>query len=164
IQTGRLSDDELSDMFTKTGDYLASKNIFFEDSFDINVFSMRRKLKKIKKENGLSLVIIDYLQLMRDKTNNSKYEKNREREVAEFSRALKSLAKELDVPVMALSQLNRESGAKNITWNNGPTLAALRESGAIEQDADLVLMLWEPAQEECPPVANEHDPNDRKLG
>jgi len=97
---------------------------------------MRAKARRLKVEHGLSLIIVDYLQLMRGRGNAER----REQEISEISRSLKGLAKELRVPVIALSQLNR--GVETRTGTKKPTLADLRESGAIEQDADVIIFLY----------------------
>lgn len=120
---------------TSAAGKLAEAPIFIDDSSSISVLEMRAKARRLKMEHGLSLVIVDYLQLMKGKGN---FER-REQEISEISRALKGLAKELEVPVIALSQLNRGVEQRH---DKRPTLADLRESGAIEQDADVILFLY----------------------
>ncbi len=120
---------------TSAAGKLAEAPIFIDDSSNISVLEMRAKARRLKMEHGLSLVIVDYLQLMKGKGN---FER-REQEISEISRALKGLAKELEVPVIALSQLNRGVEQRH---DKRPTLADLRESGAIEQDADVILFLY----------------------
>ena len=137
IQTGRLSDEEMQKLISKGADVLSKSNIFFDETSNVNIRSLKAKARRLKKKNKLGLIVIDYLQLMQG--DNAKG--NREQEISTISRELKNLAVELDVPIIALSQLSRE-GAKGVTWEVGPPVNALRESGAIEQDADLVLMLW----------------------
>ncbi|MEJ5227647.1 replicative DNA helicase [Thermodesulfovibrio sp.] len=115
---------------------LSEAPIYIDDSSQMSVLEIRAKARRLKMEQGrLALIIIDYLQLMRGKSN---YEV-REQEIAEISRSLKAMAKELKVPVIALSQLNR---SVERTSDRKPTLANLRESGAIEQDADLIIFLY----------------------
>jgi len=115
---------------------LASAPIFIDDSSAITVLEVRAKARRLKREHrGVSLVVVDYLQLMRSWGN---FER-REQEISEISRSLKALAKELHVPVIALSQLNR---AVEQRGDRRPTLADLRESGAIEQDADVIIFLY----------------------
>jgi len=97
---------------------------------------MRAKARRLKVEHGLGLIIVDYLQLMRGRGKSER----REQEISEISRSLKGLAKEIRVPVIALSQLNRSVETR--TGNKRPTLADLRESGAIEQDADVIIFLY----------------------
>jgi replicative DNA helicase len=120
---------------TNAAGNLAAAPIFIDDSAGMTVLEMRAKARRLKAEHGLSLVIVDYLQLMRGRGNAER----REQEISEISRSLKALAKELRVPVIALSQLNR--GVENRTEKK-PTLADLRESGAIEQDADVIIFLY----------------------
>ncbi|MBF0519569.1 MAG: replicative DNA helicase [Nitrospirae bacterium] len=114
---------------------LADAPIFIDDSSDIGALEMRSKARRLKKERGLGLVVVDYLQLMRGRSGVDR----REQEISEISRSLKGLAKELDLPVIALSQLNRLVEQRRPPI---PTLADLRESGAIEQDADVILFLY----------------------
>ncbi len=137
MRTGRLREEE--DDFGRIGHAmatLAEAPIFIDDSASANIMEVRTKARRLKAEHGLDLIIIDYLQLMegRNRTN-----ENRTQEVSEISRALKSLARELDVPVLALSQLSR---AVELEKPPKPKLAHLRESGSIEQDADVVLFIY----------------------
>jgi replicative DNA helicase len=121
---------------TNAAGRLADAPIFIDDSSAITVLEVRAKARRLKMEHGgLSLVVVDYLQLMRSRGN---FER-REQEISEISRSLKALAKELKVPVVALSQLNR---AVEQRGEKKPTLADLRESGAIEQDADVIIFLY----------------------
>ncbi|GAB4409514.1 MAG: replicative DNA helicase [Thermodesulfovibrionales bacterium] len=121
---------------TSAAGKLAEAPIFIDDSSSITVLEMRAKARRLKiEQGGLSLVIVDYLQLMRSRGN---FER-REQEISEISRSLKALAKELKVPVVALSQLNRGVEQRH---DRRPTLADLRESGAIEQDADVIIFLY----------------------
>lgn len=120
---------------TRAAGTLSEAPIFIDDTAAISVLEMRAKARRLQKEHGLGLVVVDYLQLVRGGYGTE----SREREISEISRGLKALAKELNVPVIAISQLNRmvESRKPPI-----PILADLRESGAIEQDADLILFLY----------------------
>ncbi|MBI5212747.1 MAG: replicative DNA helicase [Nitrospirae bacterium] len=121
---------------TNAAGRLADALIFIDDSSAITVLEVRAKARRLKMEHGaLSLVVVDYLQLMRSRGN---FER-REQEISEISRSLKALAKELKVPVVALSQLNR---AVEQRGEKKPTLADLRESGAIEQDADVIMFIY----------------------
>jgi replicative DNA helicase len=121
---------------TNAAGRLAESPIFIDDSSAITVLEVRAKARRLKMERGaLSLVVVDYLQLMRSRGN---FER-REQEISEISRSLKALAKELKVPVVALSQLNRGVESRG---DRRPTLADLRESGAIEQDADVIIFLY----------------------
>lgn len=121
---------------TNAAGKLAESPIFIDDSAAINALEMRAKARRLKAEHGLSLIVVDYLQLMRGRGN---FER-REQEISEISRSLKALAKELRVPVIALSQLNRSVETRG--GIKKPTLADLRESGAIEQDADVIIFLY----------------------
>ena len=114
---------------------LSDTPIYIDDTAGLTALEMRAKARRLKSEHGLGLIIVDYLQLMQGKTN---YE-NRTQEISEISRSLKAMAKELDVPVLALSQLNR--GLENRT-DKRPQLSDLRESGAIEQDADVIMFIY----------------------
>lgn len=118
--------------------------ILLDDTPGISVMELRTKARRIKSRDGLGLLVVDYLQLMRTDGK----EENRVQEVATITRNLKSLARELDVPVIALSQLSRAAG----DTGTEPRLSTLRESGAIEQDADVVIMLWKD-KEDTPPGA-----------
>jgi replicative DNA helicase len=122
---------------TKAAGKLADAPIFIDDSSAITVLDVRAKARRLKKERGgLSLIVVDYLQLMKSRGN---FER-REQEISDISRALKALAKELRVPVIALSQLNRAVEQRG--GDKRPGLADLRESGAIEQDADVIIFLY----------------------
>ncbi len=120
---------------TSAAGKLAEAPIFIDDASNTSVLEMRAKARRLKMEHGLSMVVVDYLQLMRGRGS---FER-REQEISEISRSLKALAKELDLPVIALSQLNR---GVELRQDKRPTLADLRESGAIEQDADVILFLY----------------------
>src|SRR5699024_6935117 len=133
---GGMSDDDWTQIASKLGE-MNEAPLLVDDSPGMTITDIRSKARKLQQQRGLHLVVVDYLQLM---TSGSRVE-NRQQEVAEFSRQLKLLAKELDVPVVALSQLNRGSEARS---DNRPMLADLRESGAIEQDSDVVLLMDRP--------------------
>lgn len=136
IRKGFIRKDDWHKLTSAAGK-LAESPIFIDDSSAISVLEMRAKARRLKDQpHGLSLIIVDYLQLMRGRGNAER----REQEISEISRSLKGLAKELKVPVIALSQLNR--GVETRTGNRKPTLADLRESGAIEQDADVIIFLY----------------------
>ena len=139
LRTGRLSDKE--DDFPRIGEALGRLSeapIFIDDSPTANIMTMRSKARRLKAEHGLSLIVIDYLQLMDARRRSD----NRVQEVAEISRGLKQIAKELDVPVLALAQLSR---AVEATKPAIPKLSHLRDSGSIEQDADIVMFLYRKA-------------------
>lgn len=135
VRKGFLSREDWPKLTSAAG-RLAESPLFIDDSSAISVLEVRAKARRLKKEHrGLSLVVVDYLQLMRSRGN---FER-REQEISEISRSLKALAKELRVPVIALSQLNRAVEQRS---ERKPTLADLRESGAIEQDADVIIFLY----------------------
>lgn len=119
---------------------LSDAPLFIDDTPSLNVFELRAKCRRLHQNHGISMVIIDYLQLMT--IGGADKRQNREQEISSISRALKGLAKELNIPVIALSQLNR--AAETTTGNKRPQLSHLRESGAIEQDADMVLFIYRP--------------------
>ncbi len=135
IRKGFIKKDDWHNL-TSAASKLAESPIFIDDTSGMSVLEMRAKARRLKAEHGLSLVVVDYLQLMRGRGNVER----REQEISEISRSLKGLAKELRVPVIALSQLNR--GVETRGGNKKPTLADLRESGAIEQDADVIIFLY----------------------
>ena len=120
---------------TDAAGHLSDAPIYIDDTPAITVIEMKAKSRRLKAENGLGLIVLDYLQLMRG----SAYRDSREQEISEISRSLKALAKELSVPVIALSQLNRKVEDRT---NRRPQMADLRESGAIEQDADLIAFIY----------------------
>jgi len=134
IRTGQLDDDDWVKLASTLG-RLSEAPIYIEDSSDISIMEIRAKCRKLKMEKDIGLVIIDYLQLIR---GSGKRNSTREQEIGEISRSLKVLAKELDVPVIALSQLSRGVEKRE---EKRPMLSDLRESGSIEQDADMVLFL-----------------------
>lgn len=143
MRTGRLSDRPESDDFPRIGHamgILSEAPIFIDDTPNINVMQIRTKARRLQMEHGLGLIVIDYLQLMESRGKGR--EENRVQEVAEITRGLKGIARELNVPVLALSQLSRtvEQSKPAI-----PKLSHLRESGSIEQDADVVLFIYRKA-------------------
>jgi replicative DNA helicase len=138
IRTGNLSDDDFGKLSEAMGE-MAEAPIYIDDTPGLSVLEMRTKARRAAHEQPLGLIIIDYLQLMQ---GSGRHDGNRVQEVSEISRGLKLLARELDVPVIALSQLSRtvESRSPQI-----PQLADLRESGSIEQDADIVMFIYREA-------------------
>ena len=114
---------------------LSQANIFIDDTAGISLIEMKAKCRRLKLEKGLDLIVIDYLQLMQSEGR----QENRQQEISAISRGLKALAKEMDCPVVALSQLSR---APELRSDHRPILSDLRESGAIEQDADVVMFLY----------------------
>lgn len=136
IRTGDLSDDEWADLIDSAS-LLGESRLIIDDTPAITVPELRSKCRRYKMEFGLSMVIVDYLQLMSG--TGGRAGDSRQQEISDISRALKALARELDVPIVALSQLSR---AVEQRPNKRPMLSDLRESGAIEQDADLVMFIY----------------------
>ena len=133
IRSGQLSDDDWARLARRMGE-ISDAPLFIDDSPNLSMMEIRAKARRLKQRHNLQLIVIDYLQLM----TSGKRVENRQQEVSEFSRQLKLMAKELDVPVIAISQLNR--GPEQRT-DKKPMLSDLRESGSIEQDADVVILL-----------------------
>lgn len=140
ISSGKMEDYEMKQLMVKGIEPLSETKVFLDDTPALNMFELRAKCRRLKHKSGLGLVIIDYLQLM---TGGNDRNSNREQEISKISRDLKALAKELELPVIALSQLSREVERRR-DGNKMPMLSDLRESGAIEQDADMVLFLYRP--------------------
>src|SRR4030095_1876221 len=141
ISRGKMEEHEMKQLYAKGIQRLAQAPIFIDDTPALNIFELRAKCRRLKNKHNIGLVLIDYLQLMSGTSDNRN--SNREQEISNISRNLKALAKELNIPIVALSQLSREvekrkEGAKI------PQLSDLRESGAIEQDADMVMFLYRP--------------------
>jgi replicative DNA helicase len=139
LRTGKLADHEWQQLNIKVSD-LESSPLFIDDSPSLTIFELRAKARRLASSHGIKLIIIDYLQLMNIGSSNKAG--NREQEISTISRNLKALAKELDIPVIALSQLSRAVETRGGTKR--PILSDLRESGAIEQDADIVSFLYRP--------------------
>ncbi len=147
FRTGHLSETDYGHLSTAMGQ-LSESRIYIDDTAGIGVLEMRAKSRRLKAEHGLDLLIVDYIQLM---VGRGRFE-NRTQELASISRALKGLAKELNVPVVALSQLSR---APESRADRRPQLSDLRESGALEQDADVVMFIFrEEMYEETPENEN----------
>ena len=136
VRTGYLSKDDFAKLIDSLG-RLASAPIFIDDSSSLTIMQMRAKARRLKAEHGLGLLVVDYLQLM---SGFGRHE-NRNQEISTITRGLKSLAKELHVPVLALSQLSR-APEQRTGRDHRPQLSDLRESGSIEQDADLVAFIY----------------------
>lgn len=138
LRKGDLLDYEWTQLNTKINSLVRAK-MFIDDTPQLSVFELRAKCRRLKQQHDIQMVFIDYLQLM---TTGGDHKGNREQEISNISRSLKSLAKELDVPVLALSQLSRNVESR--PGSKKPILSDLRESGAIEQDADMVLFIYRP--------------------
>ena len=136
LRTGRLSEDEWQRLAAWTGK-LAEAPVYIDDTAGLSALEMRAKARRAKAEHDIGMIVVDYLQLM----TSTERSDNREQEIASVSRSLKGLAKELDVPVVACSQLSRAVEARQ---DKRPQLSDLRESGSIEQDADVVMFLYRP--------------------
>lgn len=136
IRTGRLTDEEWMNLVEGSAN-IANSKLIIDDTPGISLAAMRSKCRKLKMEHDIQIVIIDYLQLMSGSSNNNNA--SRQQEISDISRGLKALARELNVPVIALSQLSR---AVEQRPDHRPMLSDLRESGAIEQDADVVMFLY----------------------
>lgn len=145
IQRGKLDDAGMKSLYTRGIQRLAQAPIFIDDSAGLNIFELRAKARRLKNKHHIGLVIIDYLQLMNGANENRNG--NREQEISKISRELKKLAKDLEIPVISLSQLSREV-EKRGKGQKVPQLSDLRESGAIEQDADMVMFLYRPSDDE----------------
>jgi replicative DNA helicase len=142
LKSGKLSEQEWA-MLSQRIEPLNDSTILIDDTPALPVFDLRAKCRRFKQQYDIQCVIIDYLQLMSGQIDDKdKGRGNREQEISVISRSLKTLAKELDIPIIALSQLNR--GVETRTGSKKPVLADLRESGAIEQDADMVLFIYRP--------------------
>lgn len=133
LRTGNLDDKDWENIARASGPLAAAK-IFIDDTAGVSVMEMRSKCRRLKMEHGIDMIIIDYLQLM-----SGSNPENRQQEVSEISRSIKAIAKEMQCPVLALSQLSR---APEQRADHRPMLSDLRESGSIEQDADLVMFLY----------------------
>jgi replicative DNA helicase len=141
LQTGKMNDAEKMKLHRHGVNELAKMKIFFDDQPGLSILKLRAKARRLKRKHNIGMIVIDYLQLM------SGEGQTREQEISKITRSLKELAQELEIPIIALSQLSREiekrAGDKRV-----PQLSDLRESGAIEQDADDVLFLWGPGEDD----------------
>ena len=155
IRKGTVSQGEFDDL-TAAANVLLKAPIFIDDTAGINVMEIRGKARRLMAEHGLDLIIIDYLQLMQSSGSGRKSE-NRQQEISDISRNLKLLARELNVPIMALSQLSR---AVEQSVDKRPNLSHLRESGSLEQDADVVLFIYRPSMS---PTGEEVDEDDKSA-
>ncbi len=138
IRNGKITQDEWTQLTVKIKN-LSEAKIFIDDTPALSIFEFRAKCRRLKAQHNIGVVVIDYLQLM---TGPAETKGNREQEVSTISRSLKAIAKELNVPILALSQLNRSVETRG--GNKRPQLSDLRESGAIEQDADVVTFIHRP--------------------
>lgn len=141
IKKGSLADHEWAQLVHKTAK-LSKAPLFVDDTPALSILELRAKCRKLKAQHDIQLVVVDYLQLMSGDSKNGGQGGNREQEIASISRALKKIAKELSIPVIALSQLSRAVETRG--GDKRPQLSDLRESGSIEQDADMVMFLYRP--------------------
>ncbi len=139
IRSGVANNQKLWDRLLDAGGRIHDWKLYLDDSPEPTVTEIRAKCRRLRQDEGLDLVIVDYLQLMPSTRGSSRNPENRQQEIAEVSRSLKGLARELELPVIGVSQLNR---AVELRKDKRPMLSDLRESGAIEQDADVVLFLY----------------------
>jgi replicative DNA helicase len=146
LRTGRINREQWQDIIRIYGK-LSDVPIFIDDTPGMGIMEMRAKARRLKREKGLDLLIVDYLQLMEGRGAYT----SRQQEISDISRSLKELAKELNIPVLALSQLSRAPEQRG--GDRRPQLSDLRESGAIEQDADVVMFLYRPE------LYNKEDPS-----
>src|SRR3954465_1149284 len=156
ISRGKLEEHEMKQLYAKGIQKLATAPIFIDDTAALNIFELRAKCRRLKNKHNVGLIVIDYLQLMSGTGENRNG--NREQEISRISRDLKGLAKELQIPIIALSQLSRAVESRK-EGNKMPQLSDLRESGAIEQDADMVMFLYRPEYYDI--TANEMGENNR---
>jgi replicative DNA helicase len=150
LRTGRLREDEDFELIQQALDQLSQAPIFIEDTPSPTILQMRSMARRLQAEHGLGLIIVDYLQLIQPRMHSD----NLVQQVTEFSRGLKSMARELNVPVLALSQLSREVDKREV---KKPRLSDLRESGAIEQDADVVMFIYRKDKDQSSPNSDEHN-------
>jgi replicative DNA helicase len=155
IQTGRLEDSDMTRLFKNGVQTLAGTKIFIDDEPGLTILKLRAKARRLKTKHNIGLLLVDYLQLMTGEDNRG----NREQEISKISRGLKLLAKELKIPIIALSQLSRDV-EKRVGAKRQPQLSDLRESGSIEQDADVVMFLWGPEDDE---IANDASLRNRRY-
>lgn len=141
IARGKMEEHEMKQLYKRGIEKLANAPIFIDDTAALNIFELRAKCRRLKNKHNVGLILIDYLQLMSGTGENRNG--NREQEISRISRDLKGLAKELQVPIIALSQLSRAVETRK-EGNKMPQLSDLRESGAIEQDADMVMFIYRP--------------------
>ena len=134
VRTGRLPKSEWKNLAAAAGT-LSEASIYIDDSASLNILELRAKARKLKSEKDIDIIFVDYLQLL----NHGGRSESRQQEISFISRSLKALAKELDIPIIALSQLSRAVESRS---EQRPIMSDLRESGAIEQDADIVLFIY----------------------
>ena len=137
LRIGELRDEDWIQLI-QTADSLSAAQIYIDDTAGITAMEMRSRARRLKAEHGLDLIVVDYLQLMQG-SGKRNLSGDRQQEVSEISRSLKALARELNVPIIALSQLSRSVESRQV---KRPMLSDLRESGSLEQDADIAMFLY----------------------
>lgn len=142
FKNGKLDNEQMKDIYAGL-QKLSSCKIFVDHSSSLQISEFKSKARKLKRKENVGLIIVDYLQLMRSKGKNI-----REQEISDISQELKATAKELDIPIIALSQLNRDIEKIGNKIKREPQLSDIRESGAIEMDADIVMFLWKPTEDD----------------
>lgn len=145
LKTGRIDEYQTKKLYDKGIEPLSSASIYIDDSASQTILSIRAKARRMKAKHKVGLIIIDYLQLMNADSKSARGGGNREQEISTISREMKKLAKELQIPIIALSQLSREVEKRS---SPEPKLSDLRESGAIEQDADMVMFLYKHSKDD----------------
>lgn len=140
LRQGRL-DQEQFNQLARTAQELEELPLYIDDTASLSIGALRTRARRLKRQEGLGLIIVDYLQLLSGSSRNGRGPENRVQEISEITRGLKGLAKELEIPVLALSQLSRTIESRD---NKRPLLSDLRESGSIEQDADMVTFVYRP--------------------
>ena len=150
LRTGRLNSDDYFEFIQQAMDQLSNAPIYIDDTPSPTILQMRSMARRLQAEHGLSLIVVDYLQLIQPRASSD----SMVQQVTEFSRGLKSMARELNVPVLAVSQLSREVDKRD---NKRPRLSDLRESGAIEQDADVVLFIYRKDKDKINPAVEDEN-------
>lgn len=157
VRDGFMGNNDMKNL-SRAADALSKSKIYIDDTAGLSILELRAKARRLKDRHDLSLIIIDYLQLLR--SNSKRAQENRQIEIAEISNGIKALAKELSIPVIVLAQLNRESEKRS---DGKPRISDLRESGSIEQDADLVGLLYRSAYFEKDEAARSEKEGEAEL-
>jgi replicative DNA helicase len=157
VRDGFMGNSDMKNL-SRAADALSKSKIYIDDTAGLSILELRAKARRLQDKHGLSLIIIDYLQLLRSSTKRA--QENRQIEIAEISNGIKALAKELSIPVIVLAQLNRESEKRS---DGKPRISDLRESGSIEQDADLVGLLYRSAYFEKDEAARSEKEGEAEL-
>ncbi|MFN7141969.1 MAG: DnaB-like helicase C-terminal domain-containing protein, partial [Limisphaerales bacterium] len=151
IRDGFMSERDFPKLVAATGK-MSNAPLYIDDTAGLSILQLRAKARRMHQQYGIKLIVIDYLQLLHSSSQKAK--ENRQQEIAEISSGIKALAKELHIPIIVLAQVNREQEKEK---NRKPRMSDLRESGAIEQDADLIGMLYKPGTDDEENVPGEND-------